>query len=333
MFDQLNSALNAGRWKEAEALARQLLMSLPENADLLRVQGYALHKLQRNVEGLLACESAVKIRPMFPDAWALIEQILAILADSQPRYSVTVITGGEHLPQALHSVNNQSYPNVRHAVVVDGHSYRNRVDAVLQENALSGVDLYELPNNIGGGGYNGHRVYGSFPFLVDTEFVAFLDEDNWYEPEHLETLMAKVTKFGLTWAYGLRKIVDGEGRRICDDDCESLGQWPTWNSPTTHLVDANCYLLRRDVAVTLGRVWNRRFRDGLSPDFLLCQELLRQFPRCDTNGLSTVNYRVGSTALSVCPEFFLSGNKASVKRYGEGFPWRKEMSASGQRSS
>ena len=78
------------------------------------------------------------------------------------------------------------------------------------------------------------------------------------------------------------------------DDCDSLGQWPTWNK-TGHLVDTSCYMLRRDVALFANTIWYRRFRDEENPDFALCRKLLKDYPRCGTNGRYSVNYRVGSS--------------------------------------
>lgn len=57
----------------------------------------------------------------------------------------------------------------------------------------------------------------------------------------------------------------------------------------------------------------------------LCKILLKDCPHCDTTGLYSVNYRIGSGELSVKPNFFLSGNSAMAVKYPEGFPWRKEI--------
>jgi glycosyltransferase involved in cell wall biosynthesis len=179
-----------------------------------------------------------------------------------------------------------------------------------------------LPLNVGAGGFNGHRVYGAVPFLVHSQFVAFLDEDNWFDPDHLARLMAMATREGLTWAYALRKIVDREGVFVTTDDCESLGHWPVWYNPDFRLVDANCYLLRREVAVATGPHWHRRFRDDPSPDYLLCKLLLDSKQPGACSGHYTVNYRAGMSADSVRLNFFLDGNAWTRQTYGENLPWR-----------
>jgi hypothetical protein len=120
--------------------------------------------------------------------------------------------------------------------------------------------------------------------------------------------------------------VDREGRFITNDDCESLGQWPTWNDSNTHLIDVNCYMLRRDLAMTTSPLWYRRFRDEENPDFLLCRLLLQNHPRCATSGRYTVNYRVGMSPDSVQAGFFLHGNAVMQQRYAGPPPWRAPLS-------
>ena len=122
--------------------------------------------------------------------------------------------------------------------------------------------------------------------------MAYLDEDNWFEPDHVSALMAKVTAGGLSWAYSLRNIVDAAGKFICPDDCESLGQWAKWNVDDVHLVDANCFVVRRDLAIAIGPLWYRRFPDEEGPDFAITEQLLRFQPRTASSGRATVNYRV-----------------------------------------
>jgi hypothetical protein len=325
MIEHIKQTLRERRWADAETLVAEAIVTRPGDADLLNLHGIILHRLSRPTEALVRFEQATDVRLLFPEAWENVERILAELQNPEPRYSVTVITptiGGVHLAQALQSVQEQTYPFLEHAIVIDGDQFRPAVEASLPSSPSKPIRVYPLPSNTGARGFNGHRIYGALPHLLNSQFVAFLDEDNWFDKDHIASLMAHVTKAGLSWAYSLRCIVDANGILITDDDCESLGQWPTWNNSDVHLVDVNCYLLRRDLAVRTSSLWYRRFRDGQSPDFLLCHDLLKNYPRTATNGRSTVNYRVGSTPSSVRAEFFLVGNDEMRKRYSCAMPWR-----------
>ena len=115
----------------------------------------------------------------------------------QTNVSVAVITptvGTKHLDKNLWSVSNQSYDKIKHYVVIDGPNFKDDTERILD--SYNNKFVLQLPENTGANNYNGHRIYGSVPFLVDADYVIFLDEDNWIEPNHVEnifvTMIAKV---------------------------------------------------------------------------------------------------------------------------------------------
>lgn len=146
------------------------------------------------------------------------------------------------------------------------------------------------------------------------------------------SVMELIASMGLAWAYSLRRIVSREGEWLFDADCESLGRWPTWFTDTRHLVNMNCYMLRRDVAVQISPTMYRRFRDGLNPDYALCEHLLESGLPFMTTGAPSVNCRLGGSASSVKPGFFVRGNIAMRARYGDKFPWRSERTQARRRT-
>jgi tetratricopeptide (TPR) repeat protein len=317
--------VSMGRAAEAEELTADALASNRGQPDLLTLRGEVLARHGRKAEAIACATEAIDRRFNNPRAHAVLSALLAELRDPTPRFSVSVITpsaGSPRLAQAIESVQAQTYPLLEHLVVADGPEHHDRVHALLPAAPRHPVQYLALPLNTGGDGYCGHRVYGAAPYLVNSHYIAFLDEDNWFDPDHVSSLMAKITADGLAWAYALRKIVDSDGQFLTNDDCESLGAWPTWNDPNNNLVDVNCYMLRRDLAIAVGPLWYRRFRDEENPDFAICRQLLRDHPRCGTNGLFSVNYRIGSTADSVQAAFFLSGNAVMQQRFKDRPPWR-----------
>ena len=167
----------------------------------------------------------------------------------------------------------------------------------------------------GGGGYNGHRIYSSFPHLVDTGYLSFLDEDNWYENDHIEKCIKTIENNNLEWCYSLRNIYE-DGKFICQDNCESLGKLtPLFNY---NLVDTSCYFLKTKVAINSSYLYNSSLREQ-DRDFY---KLLRQlFPNFDCTGHYTMNYSVGETRSSVVKEFFLENNKLTYAMYRGNYPW------------
>ena len=235
---------------------------------------------------------------------------------------ITPTTGSNYLDINLNSVSKQTYDNIEHLVVVDGPNYWDKANNVL--NNYEDKTVMYLQENTGADQYNGHRIYGAMPYLVNSDYVIFLDEDNYIEPTHIESLV-KVAENN-DWAFSLRQIVDKEGKYICNDDCENLGKWPTCLSEKELFVDVGAYFLPTKIAVQVSPIWYRRARhpdEQPEVDRLLMQVLLDYGFSYDTNGEYTLNYRVGNRADSVQADFFLWGNSKMQQKYNGNFPWRK----------
>lgn len=213
--------------------------------------------------------------------------------------SVTIViptTGADTLVQAVDSVVGQVYP-AKCLIVIDGPEFQDKVYHDLQYYD-GNVSYLVLPENIGAGGFYGHRVYAAIGHLVNTDYVGFLDQDNWLDPEHVTYLRNAIDRKGLDWAYSYRKIVDKDGDFICEDNCESLGK-------VTGFVDTNCYLLHRKVLINVGHAWH----GGWGADRVFYKCASDYFPNFDASGFHTVNYRLGGNEGSVKAEFFIEGNK------------------------
>ncbi|AGE57550.1 glycosyl transferase [Acanthocystis turfacea Chlorella virus NTS-1] len=225
---------------------------------------------------------------------------------------ITPTTGGRFLKECIEAVQKSTLPNIEHWVVVDGKDLEAKVDLVLSKfEGKHPVVKFVLPKNIGYGGWNGHRVYGSLPFLIDADYVAYLDDDNIVSPTQYADMLRELIKTKSKWAYCLRYLIDESGNRVGEDNCESLGGIShTVEGPGAHLIDTSCYLLDRDLAILAGPVWNARFRDPEGrpePDRELCKVLLQGAPHVAIRK-HHLGYRLGSTGLSVKPEFFIHGN-------------------------
>lgn len=247
--------------------------------------------------------------------------------------SVTVITaatGHRNLAKCLRSVQQQTFAGVEHFLVIDGLEREAQVKEAVagMRERFKPIHLITLPHPTGKDNWNGHRIYGAMPFLSNSEFVSFLDEDNWIDPEHLESLVAEIRATQAKWAFSLRKIVNGEGEFLTLDQCESLGNLhPIFNTKDQFHVDANCYLLPREVAVELSSSWYspaRALSGRAEPDRILCHSLLRSYPNACSNRKPTVNYAVGNRPDSVTLAFFLCGNQVMANTYPTGLPWERQ---------
>ncbi len=238
---------------------------------------------------------------------------------------ITGATGHPNLKKCIESVQEQTYALVKHLVVVDGSEFNKRVDACIASlDDQRGIDVILLPYTTGKNRWHGHRIYGAMPSIAMADYVCWLDEDNWFDPEHIESLISSVQSSQTVWSFALRRIVRQSGEFIALDLCESLGNLhPTFLSPGDFHIDTSCYLLRCDTAIQLAGVWNRtaRSKEAIGPDRLLCRVLMEQFPTGRSTGRFTVNYSVGNTPLSVTADFFAHGNQIMRTKYPDGLPF------------
>jgi glycosyltransferase involved in cell wall biosynthesis len=117
---------------------------------------------------------------------------------------VTPTIASKTLQTCIKSVDEQTYEDLVHYVYIDGDQYS---DSVYEDIVCAPkVRTVRLEENVGKGWY-GHRVYAACSFLVNADAICYLDEDNWFEPNHIEMLVSKLQE-GNPWAYSLRKIVD-----------------------------------------------------------------------------------------------------------------------------
>jgi glycosyltransferase involved in cell wall biosynthesis len=235
--------------------------------------------------------------------------------------SATVIiptTGSPELRSAVESVLNQTHKTNCY-VVIDGDQFTDKTleilgDLVNNEN----VYICSLPINVGAKGFYGHRVYAAFTHLIDTEYVGYLDQDNWLYRSHVENCIKTINSRNLDWCYSLRQIYNKQGKMVAFDDCESLGIWPTYHGH--HHIDTNCYFIKTDVATKLASVWH----GGWGQDRVFLQAITKHFPKFYCTGEYSTCYRVDGGQGSVTAEFFENGNKIMNEKYNGVFPWRQK---------
>jgi glycosyltransferase involved in cell wall biosynthesis len=234
----------------------------------------------------------------------------------------------------VESVQQQEFSSVRHLVVVDGPRYASAAAQVLESVGRNNqLEVVVLSRNTGHSSHFGYRIYGAMPLLVDDDIVCYLDEDNWFDPDHISTAVDSLRSTGADWAYSLRRICTKNGGQICDDDSDSLGYWPKvatrlpagWLEHTEmsmhrdypNLVDSSCYVLPRQLACTLAPLWQTEHADSVVPSSLV----QRHTGVC--SGRSTVNYALGGGS-GTPADWFTDGNRLVRDLYGSApLPWRQ----------
>ena len=204
-------------------------------------------------------------------------------------------------------------------VYVNGPQYHAAARAILRD--YPDVTAFYLNDETGDYGSGGSMadVFAGAPFLTRADWIFYLDDDNFFDSDHVASLMNLARENDLKWAYSLRRFVSQEGNAICDDDFRSLGHWPVVGTDG-HLVDNSCYAVSRRLAQRMSLAWTAI---PLVADRCFFMALERSGARYGCTGLSTVNYRIGTGSAQETPEHYLNLKDSVQGRYPGGFPWRK----------
>jgi hypothetical protein len=245
--------------------------------------------------------------------------------------SVTVITpttGMDTLAQAIKSVSTQ---NAEHIIVVDGVQFTEKTVKIVTDNAHPKLRIMIVPENTGNpqrhfnpeynGKFYGHRIYGAMANLVNTDHIMFLDEDNWYEPDHIDSMVQLIKSNDLEWAYSLRKVVDADGNFICEDNCDSLGVYPNYKHiPFT---DMNCYCFGTGTLLKIADIFQIPSYNCDRALFKKAVAACSDYDKFGGTGRYTVNYRVTKEGQA---DWFIKGNEHMQQLYNGNFPWRDRKS-------
>jgi len=227
---------------------------------------------------------------------------------------VTPTIGKPELEQCIESLKHQ---DCVHYIIVDGSQYNAAVNKIVMRVGLTDkIKFIWLTENIGAGGWYGHRAYAAASFLVNEDVICYMDEDNFVEPNFIEAYRKVLTPG--SWAFTLRNIVSLKGEFLCPDNCESLGpKYPIAGTVDTHHIDTSCFAIPREIAVRVGHTWYGQY----AADRQFFGNLLHYFQNCRSTKQHTVNYRLGASSTSPALQFFVNGNQYMVSQHGDSLPW------------
>jgi SAM-dependent methyltransferase len=170
-------------------------------------------------------------------------------------YDVAVVVptvGRPTLSRALRSVYAQEFPGTIQVLVgVDTGPAPDWLAALAAEAPPNcAVTVFDpgYSTSVRHGGVHASRDGGALrtilSYAAHSRLVAYLDDDNWWAPDHLAALAAAVA--GRAWAYSLRWYVDPDSAEpLCVDRWESVGpdagcfrdRFGGWADPNCLLID------------------------------------------------------------------------------------------------
>jgi hypothetical protein len=145
------------------------------------------------------------------------------------------------LTRCYDSVRRQSYP-CSHLLIADGHPCE-------EIEGWAGVEHLVLPRAHSDFGNTPRSIGSISAFSQGYDAVTYLDADNWYAEDHVESLVAMCTEHDLAVGFSLRQIVlstgehcpfldegEAEGRRV-DTSCFFITKKAAFLAPIWALMD------------------------------------------------------------------------------------------------
>lgn len=276
---------------------------------------------------------------------------------SEKQYkSVAVVTstiGRPELERCIQSIKNQTYP-CQHYIFVDGKQFEKQAKKYLKK--YSDIIVTYLPMNTGANGWTNSSVNAIAPFLVKEDIIFHLDDDNWYEADHIERCMDTFEKTGADYVYALRKLYTPEGEFICEDFVESIGFYQNkinyplefninfngkafnlYHQTNRTLIDTNCYAFKRELAILISSSWY----SGWANDFTVFKKLIELNAKYACSNAFTVNYTMDLLKTNSSIDWFITElnmseqdirkllidiarqeNQTNLALYGGRYPWQ-----------
>lgn len=220
----------------------------------------------------------------------------------------------DELRQCWTSIQNQTHP-VTHYILCDEDfdNFKKIREFAKSEN----TKICYWDSRIGGRGYAGQRWLAAAPQLITEDVTFFCNDDDWYEENHVQTIMEKIEE-GNDWAYSFRKINDEDGNFLLYDNCEALGEVASvWNAPGHHFVDWCMWGMRTDCLKQIAIILNRPDPQADRHFYAAAREVFTKFA---ATGKHTFNFRLGGTC-GVKREYFDIGNLEMLRRFNGKLPW------------
>lgn len=144
--------------------------------------------------------------------------------------------------------------------------------------------------------WDGGAIRTMLSYLANSRHLGYLDDDNWWAPEHVSSMRAALE--GHDWAYARRSFAHPHSRvPICEDEWESIGPDAGAYRDIGGWVDPNCLAIDKLNCEAVLRWWAIPLRNSpkaMDADRNVFRVLRSEF-KGQTTGRCTVFYPIDET--------------------------------------
>lgn len=217
---------------------------------------------------------------------------------------ITPTIGRPELSEAIASVMNQTQP-AQHLIVVDGPEYDEAVSNIISSfDNTDHIAKLVLPYNTGRGEFYGHRALASVSHILKQDYILLLDDDNWYDNNHIQSLIVLLQDEGLDFAYSFRKVWSNDKSFSVLDNSMSIGTVCDKINPEDYMLDTSSYIFTGDFFGKNG--WQWHYGWGADRRFF---NLVQKDSVHNSTRLHTMNYRLSASDVSDSIDLITYKNK------------------------
>jgi len=178
------------------------------------------------------------------------------------------------LQQCIDSVQQQDHGDVLHILVADGCESVN-------SSSYDNVMVIPLPKNIADYGDTPRSVGTIFAASLNVDAVCYLDSDNWYEADHISSLVELAQTSQQPLLTSLRNLchINGKKMSVC----------PV--SDGMKFSDTNCLFVTRSLFRQVASWWDMPENMHAIGDRIIWDRLLHSAKGLACTNRATINYR------------------------------------------
>ena len=214
----------------------------------------------------------------------------------------------DDLERVVQAVRKQTYGNVEHIVVkakcnqgdncpLCAETRELAARYALPDNRFRLIELSEPGDRFGYFGRNLAIQSSTAPL------IAYLDDDNWWEPQHLQTLYDALKRTGASFAYSASFVRSAEGKLLLKRNTRK---------PYFTGIDLNEFLHKRELIEKYGP-WNLTY----NADWEAVENWLAHSEKYAATGKLTTNYTLKPGAKSVSLYFYSYFKHKVLKTLGK----------------
>ena len=233
------------------------------------------------------------------------------------------------LAKTVESIMRQTYTNVKITIGTDSETGHKNAAEVLGQLKPKNYIHFKFPERVTDKDQNGRpeRLTSAAMFALKYDLWQPIGTGDWFEPYHAKKVLETFNEKKCQWVFSLRSIWDQHGKFICEDNFESIGFYPVWNTKDYYLIAGDSFCLPQTMAISVAHFLTLSRELGQRTDKFIFDNMLRLFPKLSCTNTYTYHWQLNRGTpeqLNFAKQWYLRGQQYMREKFPEGnYPFYK----------